>query len=150
VLYNGAIQILGLLDDFIIVPGLIALAVWLIPNQVWTDALERAEHEPQLLARNWKAATIIFVFWLGMLLLSTWSISKRIGNYGHWYPDKYWILMIIESSFFPILFLAYYLDYKRKEARRTNHPPPVVTPFVPLNEDFFSTVPVEASSSIAV
>lgn len=70
------IPVLGLLDDLVLVPLGIALAVRLIPPEVLADcraeAAERAER-PQ----NWIAAGFVLVLWLllagiGVVLLRRW------------------------------------------------------------------------------
>ena len=56
------IPVLGHLDDIIIVPAGIALAVWLIPKDVWQDAVLEAGLNP-------KDARTIPWFWVGVLTL---------------------------------------------------------------------------------
>ena len=74
------IPILGILDDLILLPGLIWLAIRLIPEDVWQHALQRAEDEPLLLAQNWVAAVAIFVMWDALLLFAVYMAVVHFGT----------------------------------------------------------------------
>ncbi len=74
------IPVLGFLDDLILLPGLIWLAIKLIPAEVWADAKERADVEPLRLKENWIAATLICILWDCLALYVTYAISHRFGN----------------------------------------------------------------------
>ena len=73
------IPVLGQLDDLVLVPLGIALAVKLTPPEVWQQCLHEAEHRTEPLPRIvWGAAVIVglwllmvgaFVFWLVNTLL---------------------------------------------------------------------------------
>ncbi|KAI7837408.1 hypothetical protein COHA_008775 [Chlorella ohadii] len=84
------IPVIGLLDDLIIVPALLMLAVLLIPNDVMADARERAEREPLRLRNNWGMACVFFAMWDALLLALGWWAIKRFGGPGlrHW---RWWI-----------------------------------------------------------
>lgn len=41
-LIPDAIPVLGLVDDLVIIPGLLLIVRWLIPATVWTDCQRRA------------------------------------------------------------------------------------------------------------
>ena len=56
------IPLVGHLDDIIIVPAGIALAVWLIPKDAWQDAINHVGLSP-------KEARTIPWFWVGLLTL---------------------------------------------------------------------------------
>ncbi|PRW05796.1 hypothetical protein C2E21_9540 [Chlorella sorokiniana] len=77
------IPVIGLLDDLIIVPALLMLAVWLIP-----DAVMR---EPLRLRNNWGMAFVFFAMWDALLLALGWWAIKRFGGPGlkHW---RWWIV----------------------------------------------------------
>ena len=53
------IPVLGLIDDIIIVPMLIAFAIKLIPKEVWSDAVEKAKDQKQ---GKWKLNWIVVIF----------------------------------------------------------------------------------------
>lgn len=74
------IPVLGLLDDLIILPGLIWLAIKLIPAEVWVDAQARADAEPLRLKDNWIAAVCILVVWDALALYLTYVLSCHFGN----------------------------------------------------------------------
>lgn len=61
------IPVLGLLDDALIVPGLISLAIKMIPDDIMSDARKRAEAEPVSLKKNWKAAVVVSAAWVIVL-----------------------------------------------------------------------------------
>ena len=65
------IPVLGLLDDFIIVPLLIALAVRLVPPAVWAGAEERVRKQP---AEKWKLNPFII-----LLTVSAWLVCLYWG-----------------------------------------------------------------------
>ncbi len=54
------IPVLGYLDDLVIIPALIGLAIRLIPSEVFAQAKARAERESVSLKKN-PAFTIVFV-----------------------------------------------------------------------------------------
>ena len=62
------IPIIGLIDDLIIVPLLIALSIKLIPQTVLTEARQNVRDNPQKLKKsNWIFATVIVIIWLTLL-----------------------------------------------------------------------------------
>lgn len=68
------IPVLGYIDDLILLPGLIALAIKMIPKEVLEDCRARAR-EPQLNRRaGWIAAAVILAIWI---LLAV-AIIRRI------------------------------------------------------------------------
>ncbi|MGE4585360.1 MAG: YkvA family protein [Sphaerochaeta sp.] len=58
------IPVLGYLDDLIILPALIALAIRLIPAPVFQDAQKKAEQEPISLGKNWTFAVLFIGIWV--------------------------------------------------------------------------------------
>ena len=65
------IPVLGYLDDLIIVPAGLALAIKLIPEEVMCECRSRAEVKMnQEGPKNYIAAAIIAAIWLGLILLS--------------------------------------------------------------------------------
>lgn len=71
------IPVIGYLDDFVLVPMGIAIAIKMIPRAVMADCREKSqefmdEHRPV----NWVAAGIIIVIWLILaVLLIFWMIG---------------------------------------------------------------------------
>jgi uncharacterized membrane protein YkvA (DUF1232 family) len=65
------IPILGLLDDFVIVPALITLAIKLIPKNIMVLCRQKAKEEPLTLRKNWTAAVVFVALWAATL---TWII----------------------------------------------------------------------------
>lgn len=62
------IPVLGILDDLIIVPGLIAISIKMIPINVLTDAREQLKNNPQRYKKNnWIFAIIIVAIWIAAL-----------------------------------------------------------------------------------
>ncbi len=70
------IPVLGLLDDLIITPLGIALALRMIPAAVMVEARERAD---QLIAQSkpvsWVGAALIIATWVALAALAWWAIS---------------------------------------------------------------------------
>ena len=73
------IPILGLFDDFIIVPVLIALSIKLIPPTVLNDAREQLKNNPQRYKKNnWLFAALIIIIWLSILYIIVFWIRGRM------------------------------------------------------------------------
>ena len=69
------IPVLGYLDDLVIIPAGVALAIKLIPADVMDDAREKADVEAQK-PTNLAAGIIIGLIWLAILfLLGRWIIN---------------------------------------------------------------------------
>jgi uncharacterized membrane protein YkvA (DUF1232 family) len=66
------IPVLGQLDDLIIVPLGIALAVKLTPRPLWDACLREAEQSAQKLPRIWWGALLIGAVWVALLGLLAW------------------------------------------------------------------------------
>ncbi|KAI8476148.1 MAG: hypothetical protein J3K34DRAFT_286300 [Monoraphidium minutum] len=71
------IPILGFLDDMLLLPALLWVAVKLIPADIMADARERARTEPLRLHRNWGAATLVFLMWTGLFVLCAHLAFQR-------------------------------------------------------------------------
>jgi len=71
------IPVLGLLDDLIIVPLLIALSIKLIPESVLNDARETIKSNPEQLKKTNRIFAILIIFiWLSVLYF-TYCYVKR-------------------------------------------------------------------------
>ncbi len=69
------VPILGYLDDVILLPLGIALALRLIPADVMRESRARAEHQKQR-PTSWVAAAVIVTIWLGMAGLGLWWFTR--------------------------------------------------------------------------
>jgi uncharacterized membrane protein YkvA (DUF1232 family) len=71
------IPVLGLLDDIIIVPALIALSIRLMPEIVLQDARILLKNNPQQFKKNkWLFAVVIIAIWLLIL----YNLSVRVKH----------------------------------------------------------------------
>ena len=62
------IPVLGLLDDFIIIPALIVLSIKLIPRKIMDESRIKAEKEPINLKKNPIFAIIFVSLWLSLII----------------------------------------------------------------------------------
>ncbi len=72
------IPILGYLDDLILLPALIALALKLIPKEIMEESRRRAESEPLELKKNWGFAIAFILIWIVLLTAIAVSIARLI------------------------------------------------------------------------
>ncbi len=63
------IPVLGYLDDLLIVPGGIYLALKMIPKGVMAECREKARTEPLSSKERWAGAVIVILIWLLALYL---------------------------------------------------------------------------------
>ncbi len=76
------IPILGYLDDLLLVPLGIWIAIRLIPPSVWEECKRRASEQPVKLPRNRRAAVVIVTIWLAALAAAAiwiWKLVSRAG-----------------------------------------------------------------------
>ncbi|HEX6722955.1 MAG TPA: DUF1232 domain-containing protein [Burkholderiaceae bacterium] len=75
------IPVLGLLDDLVLLPLGIALAVKLTPRHLWLARVAEAEVGAEKLPRlMWGAAIVVTVWLLVVLLLAWWLLSLAQGG----------------------------------------------------------------------
>ena len=71
------IPIVGLLDDLVIVPVLIALSIKLIPGIVLDDARKQLRNNPQPYKKNnWLFAVLIIFVWISVLYLAFIQLKR--------------------------------------------------------------------------
>ncbi|TAL63724.1 MAG: DUF1232 domain-containing protein [Legionella sp.] len=66
------IPIVGLIDDLLIIPIGIYIAIKLIPEEVWDDCSRKSKHSiesGELLPKNWVVAAMIAILWLFILII---------------------------------------------------------------------------------
>ena len=73
------IPILGQLDDLIIVPLGVALAVRLTPPALWSELWREAEVSSQRLPRNWWVAALIVLVWAALLAGFGWWLVRGVA-----------------------------------------------------------------------
>lgn len=73
------VPVLGYLDDLVLVPLGVALALRLIPPAVMADCRARARAAADR-PRNWAAAAAIVVIWLGLAALAVVWALKTFGR----------------------------------------------------------------------
>lgn len=110
------IPVLGLLDDLLMLPGMIWLAIRLIPRPVMAQARFRAEHEPMRLSRNWMVAVLIFLVWMAGIEYSAWFI---LNNWGSPEVCQYqWHILGGIASMGAISFVCWLVSAVRREGRK--------------------------------
>ncbi len=75
------IPILGYLDDLVITPLGIALALRMIPTKVMADARHQADalmQEGKPISRL--GAILILVFWIMICGANVWSVARALGD----------------------------------------------------------------------
>ena len=72
------IPVLGQLDDLILVPLGIYLAIRLIPPEVVAECRARAAAKDSTLPRNWRAAAAIIIIWLLAMILAGYYLSEFV------------------------------------------------------------------------
>ncbi len=73
------IPVLGYLDDLILVPVGIALALKMIPAEVMVDARQRASHPTEIEKFGWIFAAIIIAIWVLVAALIVLWLQKWIS-----------------------------------------------------------------------
>lgn len=69
------VPLLGYLDDLILVPAGIALAIKLVPEEIFADAREKIAGQPESAGiSGWWAGVLIILFWVCIILWVARSI----------------------------------------------------------------------------
>jgi uncharacterized membrane protein YkvA (DUF1232 family) len=74
------IPVLGYLDDLLLLPSGIYLALKLIPAEVLIDARCRAAKTSSYLPKSWSAALIIIILWLVALVVVGIMIARSFDT----------------------------------------------------------------------
>eukprot|EP00887_Chlorella_sp_A99_P002241 scaffold10.g2241.t1 len=89
------IPVLGLVDDLIILPVFIYVAVKLIPQHVWERARVRADTEPVRLSSNWAMAVFFFLLWDALVV---WAVHWAVRHWGSADLQQRWMLPIVAGT----------------------------------------------------
>lgn len=73
------IPILGYIDDLVILPLGIWIAIRLIPEPVWQECRAQTEQEQAVLPNNRRAAIVVIFIWLVVLISLAYWLWKRWG-----------------------------------------------------------------------
>ena len=82
------IPVIGYLDDLLLVPAGLWLAIKLIPDPIWKACRAEALRHPMQLPRNRTAAIFVVICWLIILILLLWlwlepdSAARRLSDLG--------------------------------------------------------------------
>jgi uncharacterized membrane protein YkvA (DUF1232 family) len=74
------VPVLGLLDDVILVPLGIALAIRLTPPHLWQARLAEAEASRDKLPRLWWGVLLVVLLWLAALALFAWWLMTLFAS----------------------------------------------------------------------
>ena len=125
------IPILGFLDDLLILPLLLWLALKLIPQDIWERARERAELEPVRLADNWAAAAAVFLLWDAASLALVWVLCRKFG--GEFVQTHLWVPLVAVGGVLVAAEAAWVVATWCREERREESA--VADPLLPLPAD---------------
>jgi uncharacterized membrane protein YkvA (DUF1232 family) len=76
-LIPDCIPVLGLLDDLIIVPALIASSIKLIPETVVNEARDEIRNNPQRYKKNnWLVAIVFIIVWVSVLYFTFVQVRR--------------------------------------------------------------------------
>lgn len=115
------IPVLGIIDDLILLPALIWLAIWVIPTSVMDNARYRAHTEPLMLSKNWPMAVFIFLLWLGSLEWCAWFLCVRYGSENELVQKWMWpgmALMAVTCTAIFIVWIVHKVQKVRRKAEK--------------------------------
>ncbi|WP_458190539.1 YkvA family protein [Haladaptatus sp. NG-WS-4] len=66
---------LGYLDEILVLPGGVTIALWLIPDEIMDECRERAGDEIDVGRARWVVAVVVLLLWIlvGMLVVRTFT-----------------------------------------------------------------------------
>jgi len=70
------IPVLGYLDDLIIIPALLGLAIKMIPKEIMDESRKRAENESLKLKNNWTFGVIFILIWIFIIFTIINALSE--------------------------------------------------------------------------
>ena len=73
-LVPGVIPVLGQLDDIILIPLGVTLAMRMVPEAQWQARMREAEAHAERLPKLWWGALLIALFWIALIGLVVWGI----------------------------------------------------------------------------
>jgi uncharacterized membrane protein YkvA (DUF1232 family) len=76
------IPVLGYVDDLVLLPLGIWLAIRLTPPEIFQAARANAALADQRLPRNWRAAAVIVLLWLGAAILIAHLVLRKFPRDG--------------------------------------------------------------------
>lgn len=73
------IPVLGWLDDLLLIPLGLWVAIRLIPVDIWRECQARAQLERRSLRKSLAAATVIVLIWIALAVLVLWLVFGPAG-----------------------------------------------------------------------
>lgn len=74
------IPVLGLLDDLILIPLGVMLAIRLVPRSLWEEMLQRADAQQGRLPKMVGGLVIVLLIWAGLLGLFSWWLFRTLAG----------------------------------------------------------------------
>lgn len=71
------IPVIGQVDDLVIVPAGIALAVKLVPKELMDEYRERVSRDMRL-KKSWRAGAVIVAIWIALMVLVAWLVWRSL------------------------------------------------------------------------
>lgn len=73
------IPVLGLLDDLILLPLGVALAIWLVPAPLWRELLEKSDQFQERLPKMLSGLLLVLFIWgLAILGFAWWLLAELV------------------------------------------------------------------------
>lgn len=75
------IPVVGYLDDLVLVPVGVALAIWLIPKPIWQESRERArEMVPPDRPASRAVIVVVAAIWLAFAVFAIWLVAALLAD----------------------------------------------------------------------